>query len=306
MKTSISVLVACLVAAVVAACTESRRMATDTAAMKTMDVLSNQSLSAPADFAGRGVAMTPPAVVVTGAAEGAANAEQLPPVVAPSAMVIRNGHVTIEVDSLEIAIERVRQLAGSLGGYLGNVSMLTGEHQVRSATLEMKIPAARFDTAMVGMPTLGKVEQSNSTAHDVGEEFVDVNARVANAKRLEARLVALLANRAGKLSDVIAVERELARVRQEIERYEGRIRYLSTRVATSTIVASVHEKAPIIAAQPGTNVFAQAFINMWRNFVSLIVKGIEVAGVLVPLGVLGWLAVLGWKRWRRSRVIAPA
>jgi hypothetical protein len=301
-KTSLSVLAACVFAAFVAACNESRSVATDTTAMKQFEVLADRSLSGPADFARPGVAMTPASAPEGGVGGRMVSEQQLPPVVVPSAMMIRNGDVTIEVDSLEIAIERVRQLAGSLGGYLGNVSMLTGAHQVRSARLEMKIPAARFDTAMVGMPTLGKVEQSVSSAQDVGEEFVDVNARVANAKRLEARLIALLSNRTGKLSDVIAVERELARIRQEIERYEGRIRYLSTRVATSTIVANVHEKVPMIA-EPGTNVFGRAFVNMWRNFVKLLVTGIEVAGVLVPLGVLGLLAFLGWKRWRRSHVL---
>ena len=72
------------------------------------------------------------------------------------------------------------------------------------------------------------------TAEDVGEEFVDVSARMENARRLEQRLVTLLASRTGKLSDVLAVERELARVREDIERYEGRLRYLRAHAATSS------------------------------------------------------------------------
>ena len=261
------------------------------------------------DSAPKGVAVE--AVTVTGsrgeawAQRAQAPQAQQPPqapraeVVVPTSMIIRNGAVTVEVDSLEIAIDRVRQLAQSLGGYLGNVSIETGRRQVRSATLEMKIPATRFDSAMTGMPSFGKVEQSTSTAEDVGEEFVDVSARMSTSKRLEARLVSLLATRTGKLEDVLAVERELARVRQEIERYEGRIRYLSSRVAISTIVATVHEKAPIIVTQPGTNVFRVAFVNMWRNFVGLLTLSIEVAGVLLPIALVAWGAFVGWKRWKR-------
>jgi hypothetical protein len=267
-----------------------------------------------ADFSGRGVALgsaggsrrerelSKERQGVQGAAIPAPRQSQT----AAAGMIIRNGDVSVEVDSLETGIERVRQLATSLGGFIGNVSSNTGERQVRSASLEMKIPSARFDDAMAGMAPLGKVERSTATAEDVGEEFVDITARVANAKRLEARLVTLLATRTGKLEDVLAVERELARVREEIERYEGRIRYLSSRVAISTIVATVHEKFPLVASAPGTNVIGQAFLNMWRNFVSFIALGIEALGVAIPLALVAWLALWRWKRWRANRVVATA
>lgn len=228
------------------------------------------------------------------------------PQIRVTGMIIRNGAVTVQVDSLERAIDAVRALATSVGGYLGNVSMQTGERQIRSATMELKVPAARFDSVMTGMPVFGKVEHSSTSAEDVSEEFVDISARVANAKRLENRLVNLLATRTGKLEDVLAVERELARVRQEIERYEGRIRYLATRVATSTIVATLHEKAPLIAAEPGRNIFADAFVNAWRNFVRFLAGGIEALGVLAPLAALVWAGWIVWKRWLRARLGAPA
>lgn len=236
---------------------------------------------------------------MTQSAPPAAPMAQASQPVAPG-MVIRNGDVSVEVDSVELAMDRLRQLASALGGYVGNVSTHTGEHEVRSATLELKVPAARFDDAMSGMAPLGKVERSTATAQDVGEEFVDLTARVENARRLEARLVALLAQRTGKLEDVLAVERELARVREEIERYEGRLRYLSSRVATSTVVATVHEKMPVIAGQPGTNIFVNAFVNMWRNFVRVIAAGIESLGVVIPMAVLGWIGWMGVRRWRRA------
>jgi hypothetical protein len=138
----------------------------------------------------------------------------------------------------------------------------------------------------------------------VGEEFVDVTARMENARRLERRLVELLATRTGKLDDVLAVERELARVREEIERYEGRIRYLSAHVATSTIVATVHEKAPIVATQPGTNPLRQAVVNMWRNFVLFLAWSIEALGVLVPVGVIALGVLVARRRWKRTRIVA--
>ena len=138
--------------------------------------------------------------------------------IAPS-MLIRTGAASIEVERLDPAIIKVRQLAAQLGGYVANSSIAGGRDQIRSATLELKIPAARYDQAVSGLGGIGRVESVNTNVEDVGEEYVDLSARVTNAKRLEERLVGLLATRTGKLEDVLAVERELARVREEIERY---------------------------------------------------------------------------------------
>lgn len=223
----------------------------------------------------------------------------------PRGMIIRNGDASIEVDSLEIAVAAVRQLAARLGGFVGNVSMSTGEYAVRSATIEIKIPSTRFDEAFGGLAPIGKVEHSNSTALDVGEEFVDVTARVANARRLEQRLVTLLATRTGKLEDVLAVERELARVREQIERYEGRLRYLSTRVDTSTLTVTIHEPVPVVNPNPGTSIIGESFRHMWRNFVRFVAAGIEALGVLIPVGLLGWVVVWLWRR-RKTRRAVPA
>src|SRR5207237_684198 len=85
---------------------------------------------------------------------------------------------------------------------------------------------------------IGKLESVNVNAEDVGEEFTDVTARMGNARRLESRLIDLLATRTGKLKDVLDVEQELARVREEIDRYEGRLRYLRAHAVLSTSTTS--------------------------------------------------------------------
>jgi hypothetical protein len=214
---------------------------------------------------------------------------------APS-MLIRTGTASVEVRDVPAAIVAVRQLASSLGGYVANTSVQSGREQVRSATLELKIPAPQFDRAVNGLEPLGRVEFVNVDAQDVGEEFVDVTARVANARRLEQRLIALLETRTGRLEDVLAVERELARVREEIERFEGRLRYLSTRVSVSTLTVTVHEPAPVLGR--GRNPIVDAFRDAWRNFVGFIAWLIAASGVLVPAAALVALAYLGWRRLR--------
>ena len=219
-----------------------------------------------------------------------------------TAMLIRRGDVMIRVDSIEPAMAALRRLAASLGGSVGNVSITAGDFEVRSATLELRIPSPRFDDAMGGLAPVGQVQQSSVTAEDVGEEFTDVSARVKNAQRLETRLVDLLATRTGKLEDVLAVERELARVREEVERYQGRLRFLGARVETSTISVTVSEKAPIVGETPGRSVIGEAFVQSWRNFVGLVAAAISSLGVLVPVGLVVVVLVRWWGgRKRRSR-----
>ena len=247
------------------------------------------------------------AVGLAVAARDAARADLLPirPSDVTSAMIIRAGQANIEVDSLEPAVALVRTLARQLGGYIANTAMQTGRGQVRSATLEVKVPANRFDEGLSGLAPIGKLESVNVSAEDVGEEFTDATARMANARRLENRLIELIATRTGKLKDVLDVEQELARVREEIERYEGRLRYLRAHAALSTLTICVHEPVPVVG-HPGSSVVAEAFKQAWRNFVDLVAWCIRALGVVVPLGAvatLGWLAV---RRWRKGQAPRPA
>jgi hypothetical protein len=261
------------------------------------EMATDVAVTAQKDFAGRGVAGAA-AHMAPMASEAAQPLPSQGPVV-PGQMLIRTGYVSVRVDSLELAMAALRQLATALGGSVGNVSMSSGEFQVRSATLELRVPTAKFDEAMGGMAPLGRVEQSSTSVQDVGEEFVDLNARMANSKRLESRLIDLLATRTGRLEDVLAVERELARVRQEIERSEGRLRYLGARVAMSTLSVTVSEREPVVGENPGRNVIVEAFTDAWRNFVGFIAWTIESLGVLIPVALLAW-GVLRLVRRRRS------
>ena len=221
------------------------------------------------------------------------------PEVSPS-MVIRTGQVSIEVDGLDPAVAKLRRLSSQLGGYVANSSFAGGRDQVKTATLEIKIPAAQYDQAVGGLSGIGKLESINTTAEDVGEEYVDIGARVANSRRLEDRLVTLLATRTGKLEDVLAVERELARVREEIERYDGRMRFLRTRAAVSTLTVTLHEPVPILGRTPGENPIATAFRQAWRNFIAFIAAFIASLGILIPLGAI---AAVAWFVYRRRRKI---
>jgi len=208
-------------------------------------------------------------------------------------MIVRHGEASIQVEKLEGAVARIRQTAGQVGGFVGNTSLLAGKEEQKTATLELRIPSAQFDAVVGALSQLGKVETVTVSAEDVSEEYVDLGARLANARRVEARLVEMLGTRTGKLSDVLTVEQELARVRQEAERYEARIRWLEHRASLSSLSVSLHEKAPLIEPPRGNGPILEAFGEAWTRFVALTAWLIASLGILIPAGaVIGVIIVV--------------
>jgi uncharacterized protein DUF4349 len=217
-----------------------------------------------------------------------------------SRLIIRSGQASIEVDSLESSMAALRRIVQRLGGFVADASVQSGRNQLRSATLELKIPASRFDELTEALEPLGRLQFVNVGAEDVSEEFVDLTARVTNGRRLEDRLVELLRTRTGKLQDVLSVERELARVREEIERMEGRLRFLKTSAQLSTLAVNLSEPPPIVASHPGRSVIGEAFRTAWRNFVGVTAGAIASLGFVAPFMILGWGGLILARRYRRK------
>jgi hypothetical protein len=216
-------------------------------------------------------------------------------------MIIRTGESRIQVDSLEASVAAVERAAAALGGWVSHSSLQLGEEQWRTARLEVKIPADRWEGLIAGLERIGELRQLTTATEDVGEQFVDLTAQLANARRLEERYLQLLENRTGTLEDLLAVERELARVRERIERTQGRLRYLGERVAVSTMVVNLEEATALLATGPDSEPIRDALRAAWRNFLGVITGGIALLGVVVPVGALLALALWGWRRARRRR-----
>ena len=276
------------------ACTDRRPSETVAARDDSSSAQQSQLLRRPGYYAGRPSAVALSEVVVTGSSEWTpvAPADQAPN------LVIRTATASVEVDSLERAVMQLKELAARLGGYVANSGIEAGNRQQRQGIIEVKVPATRFEEVLSGLTPIGKLESVNVSAQDVGEEFVDVTARMDNAKRLEQRLIELLGTRTGRLKDVLAVEEALARVREEIERHEGRIRYLKAHTAMSTLSVTVHEPFPVVGTA-GKSVMGEAFTQAWRNFVALIGFLVQSLGVILPMAVV---ALAGWMLTKRVRL----
>jgi hypothetical protein len=160
------------------------------------------------------------------------------------------------------------------------------------------------------LKVLGRVEGESQGGEEVTQQYVDLQARLANAKHMEQRLTDMLRQRTGKLSDVLAVEVQIGRVRGEIERMQAEKKELTKQVQFASLNATVKEdyKAPMQMAPPSTsNRFRNAAIDGYKS----VVEGfVDVLLFLLSAGpsLLVWAAILffpalwAWRKLKKTFV----
>jgi hypothetical protein len=127
-----------------------------------------------------------------------------------------------EVDK---SLARVETIAREAGGLLSTRT---------DRQIVIRVPAAKFSEVLKQVETVGDVLNKNVQVEDVSEQFRDLSLRVNNARQVRDRLAALLLL-AKNVDESLQIERELARLSSEIERIEGRLKYLRDRAMWSTI-----------------------------------------------------------------------
>ncbi|HEV3468315.1 MAG TPA: DUF4349 domain-containing protein [Pyrinomonadaceae bacterium] len=213
--------------------------------------------------------------------------------------IIRNAALTVETDSPAEAMRRVASIAESRGGFV-----VTSESRQQTAadsvtpyevvTVEVRVPAAQFD-AVVGeiRGVGGRVVGEKLTGQDVTEEYIDLEARIRTQRALEAQFLEIMKG-ARVVSDALQVQRELANVRTEIERIEGRRRFLENQTSLSTIKVTLQPPAPLVNATgfgyglrdalgDGIEAAATILLGLIRVFIALIPVALF---VLLPLFLL--------------------
>ena len=151
--------------------------------------------------------------------------------------IISSASVSLEVEVVEDAIDQVRAIAEGVGGFIEQLCS-SGEPGHERANITVRVPQASFLTTLDRIEDLGKVRNRNLGTEDVSEQFIDLEARLKSSLREEESLLALL-GKAGVVSEVLAIERELFRIRADIERFQGQLNFLERRVALSTITVSL-------------------------------------------------------------------
>jgi hypothetical protein len=196
-----------------------------------------------------------------------------------------------DIDAARSAVDRAIADSGTVTSSLN----VTGSAGHRSLNATLMIPSPRFDGALGVFRSIGRVLEEGQGGEDVREQIVDVDARLKNARNTEARLIELLRTRTGDLEDVLAAEREVARVREEIERFDASRRHLADRVAyVNFSLTIVEERQPEVALgpQPISSRFRDAFVTGLTNAIySAVAVGLAFTATL-PL-LLTWGLIIG-------------
>ena len=218
-----------------------------------------------------------------------------------SPKIARTAQLVLTTREFDQARTSLEDLLKRRQGFLARLIVNAPADAGRTLNATLRIPADQRDAAISDVKKLGRVVAEAQTGEEVTSDYVDLEARLANARNTEQRLTEVLRQRTGKLADVLDVEKEISRVRGEIERMEIEKKALTTRVEFLTLEVTLTEERPV----QSHNGFRDAAVAGYRR----VIEG--AAGVtkfLLAYGpsLLIWLAILffptrwAWRRFRRA------
>lgn len=257
---------------------------------------SSSAGSAPAPVAqsGKGTAGS----TVPGSTDYAPN--QLPAVTVQGPQVIRQGQVTVNVasGSFDSKLAAVRALVAQQQGFVTGTDAQSSQAdgRVRSGVITFMVPADKFDATIDSVVALGKLQNEHVTGQDVSAQYVDLQARLANAEAQRQAMLTLL-GRAQSVSDIIAIQTQLGQITQQIEELKGQILYLDRNTAYATVTVNLVEVgAPVQPAPADPWGFVTALSDAAHNFVTTINYIVSGLGAIGPVVILLGLGYLLWRR----------
>ena len=223
-------------------------------------------------------------------------------------MIARTVTLSIVVKDFGFSRTALDAILARHHGYAASLNASTQQNAARSLQASLRIPAGERNAAVAELKSLGQVENESQNGEEVTQQHADLVARLKNSRETEQRLQAILLQRTGKISDVLAVEQEIARVRGEIEQMEAGQKSLEHRVDFAAIDLSLAEeyKAQIGSRSPSISTrMHNALVTGYRNAVEGLVGLILLFAEYGPSGLI-WLvllAPLAWflhRRWARA------
>jgi DNA-binding transcriptional regulator YhcF (GntR family) len=231
-----------------------------------------------------------------------------PPPAAAAPMIARTVSLTVRVQDVEQSRAAVEALLARHRGYASQMNASSAVGSARVFTASLRIPAAELAAALQELRGLGHVENESQSGDEVTQQHQDLVARLKNSRETEARLQAILQQQSGRISDVLEVEQEIARVRGEIESMEAEQAGLEHRVDFASVEIALAEqykaefRAPDSVGAQLRNAFVTGLGNARDAVLGIVLFAEEYGPALlvwcVVLGLPGWWM---WRRWQRVR-----
>lgn len=214
--------------------------------------------------------------------------------------VIFTGALALEVDEYAAAETQLLALVKAAGGYVANQSSSKFASGGLRGSIEVKLPPEKLDAFIAEVKKLGNLRSESRQGQDITLEYTDLTSRVKVKQQLESELLGLLHSSSPRLSDKLDVERELARVREEIETIQGRLKYYDAMVAMATLTVELME--PETVAPEDDNILFQAVkdgIQGLMESLGALIIFVMVATPWVLLLIVILLLIRAW--WRRRK-----
>lgn len=216
-----------------------------------------------------------------------------PPAALQQRKIIFNATIALRVDDLDEGANLLFRLVEQTGGYISSSKTHGNAGSARSSEWTMRIPGGRFSGFNNNVAALGEVVTNSMTSQEVTAEFHDLDARIRNKQQEEKRLQEYLDNSTAKLEDILKVEREITRVRGEVESMQGRLRVLADLTSLSTVTVRMSEVVdfvpPVLAREP---TFGEQIASTWQATVDSMADFGQ-AVVLLAIKVVPWLVLFG-------------
>lgn len=201
--------------------------------------------------------------------------------------VIKTAELEVRHENPAQALDDAKAIAARFGGHLVSSSS-HGPREANGVMATLKVRADRFDDALAALKRLGSgVGSEVISSQDVTEEYVDLEARLKTQTKLEQQFLTILES-AKTVNDTLEVHKQLAQVRGEIERLEGKKRLLENQVALSTISVRFEKAQPLVSLGGGRfqRALVQAGADALNVGAAIVVGSIRLLGVLVPVTLL--------------------
>jgi hypothetical protein len=234
----------------------------------------------------------------TGTMNGNAPAEPAPFSIASQPKMIRTANYRFEVTDVKKTTAFIEETIQKYPAHIAKAELLSSSTRTLNE-ITIRVQSDYFDAILRDIDSHAtQPDHRNVQALDVGKEFVDLEARLKTKLEVKERYTTILRTKAATVEDILAAERQIGNIQEEIEAAMKRLAYLRDQVTYSTIhleFYQYHVPAPVAIENGFIRELTEAFIAGWKGVVAFIVA----ITYLWPVLLLGAGAFVFYIRRRR-------